>query len=278
MAQMSVRYGRFAVLLWILLIVPRFDYAQEEANRSSPVPVSDLFYHLDRHLLGSFTYGDGIFHLAAIPPTYALIKTGTDWKWYTYANNHGLLKNYTAAVVGAFVPFVVPLTLYFYGRSAESRDLQITAVALAQAALLSAGIASTYKAFTGRRHPSHPDVYPTEPDYSGDWHFGFLRRGAYSGWPSSHTLVAFAMATTMTELYPENTLLTVISYAYASFIGIGVSWNIHWLSDAVAGALMGYSVGKTVGSGFRGLRDHESGNSPLSISILPIGISVCYTF
>ncbi len=278
MAQMPIRYSGIAILLWILLIVPRPGYAQEGSDRFAPVPISDFLYHLDRHVLGSFTYSYGIFHLAAIPPTYALVKTGGDWKWYTYANDHGLSKDYSAAVVGAIVPFVAPVALYLYGWSAESRDLQITGLALGQAALLGAGIASTYKALTGRRPPNHPDTSPTEPDYSADFHFGFLRRGAYSGWPSSHTTIAFAMATTVTELYPENTLLAVISYAYASFIGIGVSWNIHWLSDVVAGALIGYSVGKTVGSGFRGLRDRESGSSHLSFSILPNGIRVCCTF
>jgi hypothetical protein len=33
-------------------------------------------------------------------------------------------------------------------------------------------------------------------------------------------------------------------------MGIGVSLNVHWASDALAGALIGYAVGKTVGKSF----------------------------
>jgi membrane-associated phospholipid phosphatase len=170
------------------------------------------------------------------------------------------------------------LTLYIYGRSAENEKLQITGVALGQTAFLSVGISSAYKALTARRPPDDQDVVRGKTDYSGDFNFGFLRRGAYDGWPSSHTMTAFAMATTVAELYPENKTLQIVSYACASLVGVGVSTNIHWFSDAVGGALIGYSIGKTVGSGFRELMDSEKGSSSLSVAVIPKGITISYHF
>ena len=266
-------------LACVILVSPQITFAEEGLSSYSPVPFSDLFYHLDSHLLGSFTYNDGLNHLITIPATYAIINSGIDWKWNTYANDKGISNPGFAAVeAGALAPIVVPLTLYIYGRSAESERLQITGLALGQAALLSVGISSAVKALTGRRPPDDQNVARGTRDYSGDFHFGLLRRGAYDGWPSSHTMNAFAMAATLSELYPENNSIHIASYAYASVIGLGVSTNIHWLSDAVGGALIGYAIGKTVGSGFRELMGAGPGASSLSISLNLQGLSIAYRF
>ena len=266
-------------LACVILIYPQITYAEDGPSSYSPVPFSDLFYHMDSHLLGSFTYNNGLNNLIAIPATYAIIKSGIDWKWNTYANNKGISNPGFAAVeVGALAPIVVPLTLYIYGRSAESEKLQVTGLALGQAALISVGISSAVKALTGRRPPDDQNIVRGTTDYSGDFHFGFLRRGAYDGWPSSHTMNAFAMATTLAELYPENRSLHIASYAYASVIGIGVSTNIHWLSDAVGGALIGYAIGKTVGGGFRELVGAGTSNSSLTMSANLQGFGISYRF
>jgi membrane-associated phospholipid phosphatase len=147
---------------------------------------------------------------------------------------------------------------------------------LGQAALISVGIASGYKAVTGRRPPD--DYYAGGKDFSNDFKFGFLRRGAYDGWPSSHTANAFAMATTLTELYPENTFLKIASLTYASLIGLGVSTNIHWFSDAVAGALIGYGVGKTVGSDFNALNGGREKKQTLRLQVSGNRIGLAYRF
>lgn len=61
------------------------------------------------------------------------------------------------------------------------------------------------------------------------------------------------MAVMLIKLYPENATIRVDGLAYASLIGLGVSTNIHWLSDAFAGALIGYAIGETVGRTFKTL-------------------------
>ncbi len=266
-------------MLFFASMCPSSIIAQNAPETYSPVPFTDLFYHLDSHLLGSFTQNYGINHILAASVTYGLVKTGIDWKWNNFANDRGISNSGFASVaVGGLAPIVVPLGVYLYGRFSENEKLQITALALGQSAILSVGISSAYKAFTGRRPPDDRDVERSKIDYSGDFKFGFLNRGAYDGWPSSHTMTAFAMATTLIELYPENKTIEVVSLAYATFIGLGVSTNIHWFSDAVGGALIGYSIGKTVGAGFKSLYTHDEEKQSVKISVTLKGINLSITF
>jgi membrane-associated phospholipid phosphatase len=220
----------------------------------------------------------GANHVVAAAASYGIIKSGIDWKWYTFAQKNPGVSNtgFVSVAVGGMAPAIVPLGLYAYGRLDQKLKLQITALALGQAALISVGIASGYKALTGRRPPD--DHYGGGKDFSNDFKFGFLRRGAYEGWPSSHTANAFAMATTVTELYPENTFLKIASFTYASLIGLGVSTNIHWFSDAVAGALIGYGVGKTVGSDFNALNGGREKKQTLRLQVSGNGIGLAYRF
>ena len=126
--------------------------------------------------------------------------------------------------------------------------------------------------------PNDVDVPRGNSDCSGDFHFGLLRRGAYEGWPSSHIMDAFAMATTLVELYPANTTILVVSSLYASAIGVGESTNIHWLSDAVAGAFIGYAIGKTVRDDFKKLLAGREQDSPINFCASPEEIRITYRF
>jgi len=105
-----------------------------------------------------------------------------------------------------------------------------------------------------------------------------MNRGIFDGWPSGHTTNAFAMATTLIELYPHNTKLKWWARTYAVLIGWGVSTNIHWLSDAVAGALIGYAIGKTVGRSFRTLATGNAQERSFNIGICPSGFQISFLF
>ncbi len=153
--------------------------------------------------------------------------------------------------------------------------MQITGLALGQAAIDAAVITSVLKAFTGRVGPQHN---LEQNDYSKDFRFGFLRGGIYQGWPSSHTATAFAMATALIGLYPDNTAIKIGGLTYATLIGVGVSTNIHWLSDFVAGALIGYAIGTIVGNDFRNLLDRTTEEKPYGLHITPTGLMFTYNF
>lgn len=63
--------------------------------------------------------------------------------------------------------------------------------------------------------------------------------------PSGHTSNAFAWATVANHHYGPK--LGVPAYLFAALIGVGrMEKNVHWLSDVVGGASMGYLVGRTV--------------------------------
>ena len=269
----------------ILLVLPTLTFSQNALTESGPVPFSTLFYNIDTHILGSFTHNYGMNHLLGAAGTYGIVRSGIDWKFYTYARDNRAIPyvGFSSVIIGGLVPLGVPLWLYLRGGSRSDPKLQITAMALGQAALLAFIVSSSYKAVTGRKPPEvfsrrdgFPEDSPTEPDYSHDFKFGFMNRGVFDGWPSGHTMSAFAMATTLIELYPENESLKLYAMLYASIIGLGVSTNIHWFSDAVAGALMGYSIGKSVGKGFKKLNGHADENQAYSFTITPLGVNFSY--
>lgn len=271
---------RLKTLAILLILFPIRAIAQNGSPEAESVRFSTLFYNIDTHFLASLTHNYGMNHLLGAAGTYGIVRSGIDWKFYTYARDNRAIPTvgFSSVIIGGLVPVAIPAWLYFRGKSQNDNELQITAMALGQAALLGLIVSSSYKAVTGRKPPEVFEDSPTEPDFSNDFKFGFLNRGVFDGWPSGHTMSAFAMATTLIELYPENESLKLYALLYASIIGLGVSTNIHWFSDAVAGALMGYSIGKTVGKGFRKLKGPTDEDQPYSISIIPWGMNFSYRF
>ncbi|MDR0599731.1 MAG: phosphatase PAP2 family protein [Treponema sp.] len=295
--------ARFLGVLTLLIFCSSFAAGQDTptpGDDRNNVPFSTLFYKLGTNTLNSFTYGYGVPYLLAGLGTYYFVHSGLDWEWSTIAVEHKALafSGTPFGALGFILPAAMPLGLYLYGRSGQRADLQITGLALGQAAILGVVISSSIKAFTGRRDPGIINNERDSADFSGDFAFGFMERGVFSGWPSSHTAVIFAMAVTLAELYPKNTGLKIAAYSYAALTGIGMSLFAHWASDAVAGALVGYAIGKSVGKSYRELLDrngglNSSGNPAsngantmpgfevterVSVTILPryVGISVRY--
>ena len=251
--------------------------AQIVKRDSSLIPITWVFYRIDRNALGSFEYNDGINFIVAGVGTYGIVKSGFDWRWYRNTQEHSWIPNagFVAVGVGPLASVAVPLGLYLYGRSNEDTRLQITGLAIGQAAILGAVISSGLKAFTGRVPPNE---HKNPNDYSQDFRFGFLRGGVYQGWPSSHTTTAFAMAVTLMKLYPDNSVISVGGLTYASLIGLGVSTNIHWFSDAVAGAFIGHAIGAAVGTGYSTLLNSTDEDHSFEFSMTPARVGFLYRF
>ena len=71
--------------------------------------------------------------------------------------------------------------------------------------------------------------------------------GNYS-FPSGHTSTAFAAAAVVDHYYGWKT--SALAYASAAFVGVSrIDTSKHYLSDVVAGATVGYIVGRTVTRG-----------------------------
>ncbi len=274
---MPVQTRNLRFLILLLFTSPALS---QEAAEPSSVPFHRLFYDFDSHLLGSFTHNYGLNHLLGGTLTYGIIHGGIDWGIYTTARDNKAIAyaGFPSVIVGGLTSLVVPTWLYLRGKSRDDYELQVTGMALGQAALLSFLVSSTYKTFTGRRPPEVFDDRPNEPDFSNDFRFGLMNRGIFDGWPSGHTMAAFAMATTLIELYPENGTVRTYALLYATAIGLGVSLNIHWFSDAVAGALIGSSIGKSVGGGFRRLLGKPQEEEAIEFRFTPSGITVVVIF
>ncbi len=265
------------MIVFILFLIPLTIFAAGAKGDSSSVPLTFVFHGAAANALSSITYNYGLNYIIGAAATYGIVKSGFDWKWHTNAEEHKWISNagFISVAAQPVASLAVPLGLYIFGRFNDNRKLQIAGLAVGQAALLGAAASAVLKAFTGRVPPDKKEL---TNDYSNEFRFGFLRGGVYEGWPSSHTATAFAMATALIELYPDNAAIKYGGLAYASLIGLGVSTNIHWFSDAVAGAFIGYAIGSAVGRGFRSAMGLSTEKNNYSFYLTSKGIGFVYSF
>jgi membrane-associated phospholipid phosphatase len=210
--------------------------------------VKQFFSTLPRNILGCFRGRMIFWHFVAILLTVILVQSGFDWFYFSATRSPVLWHcMFPAAPIGGLVPLVLPVTLILSGFITSNAQTSRTGWAIGQAEFIGSLVSSAYKVFTGRAHPS---MYGIGPDTSRVFHFGFLRGGAFWGWPSSHTTIAFAMAVTVFTLFPKQRWLGWLALAYAFYIGLGVSMTIHWFSDFVAGAIIGTAIGAVVGKSY----------------------------
>jgi membrane-associated phospholipid phosphatase len=210
--------------------------------------VKHFFSTLPRNIIGCFRGRMLLWHLLAIVLTLILVQSGFDWFYFSSTRSPVLREwMFPAAPIGGLVPLILPLTLILTGYITLRTRIARIGWAIGQAEILGSLISSTYKVFTGRVHPA---MHETGADISHVFRFGFLRGGAFWGWPSSHTTIAFAMAVTVCTLFPKQRWLGLVALVYAFYIGLGVSMTIHWFSDFVAGAIIGSVIGVVVGRSF----------------------------
>jgi membrane-associated phospholipid phosphatase len=216
------------------------------------ISFNKIFYNIFGHIADSIKYKYGLYYLLAGIFTFFIVISGLDWAWYKFSTTHIWIfsAGFISVFAGMFVPVIALPLLYIYARVKKHSRLQIITLALGQAAVLGMAISTFIKIFTGRLPPEH---FAGLVNNSGGFQFGLYRGGWFNGWPSSHTTIAFAMAMTLIGLCPNNKAVKICAWIFATGIGLGVSFNIHWLSDAVAGALIGFSIGKVISADFKKL-------------------------
>lgn len=196
------------------------------------------------------------WHIIAWFLTTFCVLTGFDWYWHTITQGkqtQNIL--FPAVIIGGVFPIVLPIAILLAGKMLNKRKVVTTGFAMGQAAFLGWLISSIYKFFTGRVEPPFMTLNPV--DISRQFQFGFFEHGIFWGWPSSHTTVAFAVAVTVFMLYPKNKIVRYFAILLALYIGIGISTNIHWFSDFLAGAIIGSVIGVVVGKSFKNLIHHR---------------------
>jgi membrane-associated phospholipid phosphatase len=208
--------------------------------------MTHFFRTLPKIFLRLYTRPFILWQVLAILLTYLIVISGLDWFYFISVRNEQLNHFFRPALFGGFLlPFILPLSLLITGILRRDKTISLYGWALGQAAFLGWFISSLYKAFTGRVQPNLVDIVT---DSSRNFNFGFFEHGIFWGWPSSHTTVAFALAFAfITLLGKKHPSLRIAAYIYAFYVGIGVSLSIHWLSEFVAGAIIGTIIGISVG-------------------------------
>lgn len=216
--------------------------------------IEKLYESLAVHLGRVFTGKNLLLHVAAILVTYFFATEGLDWGFYLWTGQFPALLqfSFTAAVVGIMFPVLIPICLFVYGAVVRNVSLRHVSLVLMQAVIIALIVSSGYKAVTGRMPPEYivsftkTSDHTLSTDMSRSWNFGFMKHGVFDGWPSGHTTSAFAMAIAAILVSPRRKWLHVLLILYGLYIGLGVGITIHWISDALAGALIGIAVGRAV--------------------------------
>ncbi|MDR0814957.1 MAG: phosphatase PAP2 family protein [Bacteroidales bacterium] len=275
----------FALLIFALH--PVLVFSQEQTDEETmgelyhPVPLSTIFHDIGGNALHSLVFNYGANFAAAGLGTWLFVESGLDWQWNRLAYDNEWIANIglPTLYIGYVVPAAGPIALYVTGRFIKDEKLQIAGLALTQTAMLSGATFSLLKMLTGRALPGivteldHTRSYRTD-DFSREfdgpnWNF-------HGGWPGGHIMTALSAATAIAEIYSDKLWLKIGVYSYAVLIGLGTSVNVHWASDVVAGALIGYAIGKTTGKSFNQLLKPSTQDNRASffITAQPLGILV----
>ncbi len=244
--------------------------AADESSGDSPRVLAP-WSHLGRNALAVFSGPRAILHLSAAAATFLIVETGLDTRVHNYFARNTFFDRYSllGVVQGSMVPVLLGGTLLGSGLIGGSSRLATAGSAVLQASLLAVCYSSVLKALTGRRHPE-PVVYEDDRA-SREFRFGILRGGVFWGWPSGHMLGNTAAVTSLLTFLDETWLDIAgglyLGYLFLSVVSHGNS-SMHWFSDAVAGTLMGYAVGSTVGRDFRRRfenRNEKQGGAQIAI-------------
>jgi membrane-associated phospholipid phosphatase len=280
----AAKYARIILLtlLFCFLCTNAFGREQTNETESGIVPLSMVFHNIGWNALHSVTYNYGINFIGAGLGTWAFIGSGLDWKWnrLAYNNEWMPMTGGNANYIGYAVPILTPLTLYLTGLSIKNEKLQITGMALTQSLMLTLLIQTPLRIVTGRTWPGIVDGWDSvlskrsdrADDYSGE--FNWFNLDATGGWPSGHTANAFSAAATIAQIYHDNIPLKVAVYTYASLLGLCMSVYDHWASDVMAGVLIGFAVGTTVGKSYRDLIDKKNNKLTFYAASNSLGVIV----
>lgn len=194
-------------------------------------------------------------HASAVLTTIFLVLSGFDWKYCVFVLSTMPDKLLLAADISGYVFAVfVPLGLLLAGWLLRNSFYRLYAEAVLFAVVLGFTLSTFIKMFTGRTSPphSHHGGELILIDNSHTFHFGFMQEQIIGGWPSSHATIMFALATTMIWILPSRWYIRALLFSVALFVGIRVTFGFHWLSEFVAGALLGIAVGLVVGKYYKG--------------------------
>jgi membrane-associated phospholipid phosphatase len=199
--------------------------------------IRTFLHRLPQRIAGAYSNRRWMWHVLAALSTAVLVFGGVDWWFFEHTRDIWRPLILIAGLGGFFMPFVIAVGLYVTGRKRAG-------VAVGQASFLGWLISSLYKVFTGRVQPEYLSHLQTT-DYSHVFHFGILKYGIFWGWPSSHAAATVAGMVALYIVWP-NTFVRTLVIVWAAVVCVGAAVGFHWLSDVIAGALIGVAIGAAV--------------------------------
>ena len=250
-----------------ILFATAFALAQGADSTQEISPFDHLGHNM---LLSAFGWPLG-FHMLGGALTYRLSMEDKDLMVARFAarqNEVAFGIAFTPGMaMGTFFPFLVPGYMYFIS---SNKALNNTGAVAAQATAVAFLYNNILKAISGR---AHPDAENNNGELSRDFKWGFGRRGVFYGWPSGHSMTNASLAMSITSYNRDKPLVVAGCGLYAGYIAtsmvLGAKGEAHWFSDAVAGTLMGASIGWYIGSVFYKDKVDEK-SEPSRIAIAPL--------
>ena len=182
--------------------------------------------------------------------------------------DHGATAFELLSVPGAYI---LGPAVYLYGRYGHHAAAEDLGLHSTEAIVLATGITGVAKGLLGRSRP-----YVTKDSMPNDFSFGKGFTGEdRSSFPSAHTAVAFAAASSVTSelahLWPGHTALVApVLYGGATLVGVGRMYHDkHWASDVALGAAIGIFSGLKVVRYAHDHRDNYFDRMLLHASVTP---------
>lgn len=237
----------------------------------APLPWSELGPNTGR----AFTEPLGVIATAAaVTSTAAFSSSGLDHDARRAVGESFASEGLGDASVflGYVLPVLVPASLFASGAATSRRSHWVHASAATQAVVVTFAATLALKLTTGRPFPLHgaprdaADRYGHQ-EHAREWNFFAPGRGL--AWPSGHASATFALAGALSASTAD-TAVTIASAGVAAGVSLGMLvGDHHYLSDVVAGSLLGLGVGDAVGRGFRARFLGANDARGVRVSLLP---------
>jgi membrane-associated phospholipid phosphatase len=131
--------------------------------------------------------------------------------------------------------------IYLVGRSRGDQRAQTTGLLGLQAVADSVVVVEILKISTQRPRPTFSGGLIRDHNADGEFFAGG------SSFPSGHAAAAFALATVVSERNREKRWVAPVAYGFASLVSVSrVTMRMHFPSDVLVGAALGYLIGQHV--------------------------------
>jgi len=228
---------------------------------------------LGASLSGVYGWPNTLFHLgaAALTPPLVLAADEPVQVYFQRRDPLGDATGVAALTVGGGLPIAAPAVLYLGGLAFGDGELATAGAAAIQAGVIQLVWVHALKWLTDRPGP-FPDGDPKSTRWSEGLFRDSLRANTFNfnpfdiegglRWPSGHTASNVALVSALYAFYPDQLWIAWVGYPLACAIGVGmIEGDYHWLSDVVAGALIGHVVGWVVGRQMRAAYDARNARS-----------------